>query len=36
LPRELVDAARGEQYAEAYALWFMDEVWPAYAERLAF
>ena len=31
--RSGVRAARGEPYAEAYALRVMDEVWPAYAER---
>jgi hypothetical protein len=28
-----VRAARGEPYAEAYALRVMDEIWPAYADR---
>jgi hypothetical protein len=31
--RSGVRIARGEPYAEAYALCVMDEVWPAYADR---
>ncbi|MGD8452273.1 MAG: hypothetical protein PVJ57_10685 [Phycisphaerae bacterium] len=31
--RSKVDAARGEGYAERYALKYMDEIWHRYAER---